>query len=316
MRTSHVAPILLTGSMLLLQGCYTQLATIDDREPYSAYEPEDTNGAFAESELGDSLAVADSGAVVDEWSNEQRPLIGFDYYYPSWYPPVIVYDPWYAWDPWGCTVAYPWWWERPWFAWGVYNSWYYYDRPWHSYAHSGSWYEPNGRSTTRTSGTRRSGPSARRDYDGVRSMSVGGSSSAGSVPARSSAGRTEVRASTPGTAGRSAAAGASNRPAPSSGRTRVAGEGRSSAPARSWSLPDLFGRSSGSSGSRSSTSTSSSSGGSDRSSGRTESVSRPAPSYSPPPSSSAPSRSSSPPPSSGGGQSSGGTRSSGSSRSR
>ncbi len=308
MKKTIAQPILIVGSLLVLQGCYTQLATYDEPAPYASYEPEyPTTDETAENGSPDSLVVDDSSAVTDEWTDDRRPQIGFDYYYPAWYPPVVMYDPWYSWDPWGCTVAYPWWWNRPYYGWTAFGGWYYYDHGLYaSHGHSG-WYRPEGPAVTRTSGTRRSGSTTRRDYDGVRSMSVGGGSSAGSIPTRGTSTRGDVRAATPSTAGRNAASGTATRPAPSTTRTRSS-DRQSSAPSRSWSLPELFGRPSGSS-SGSSGSSSSSSGGSDRSAGRGETVSRPAPSAPAP--SPAPSRSSSPPPSS-----NGGSRSSGTTRSR
>ncbi len=309
--------LLLAGCLLLLQGCYTQLATYEPRESYSGDgQEEPAYDDAAEALPEDSLAEDDSSTVAEEWPDHRRPPIGFDYYYPSWYPAVVIYDPWYAWDSWGCTYGYPWWWARPWYTWSGYYGWYALDHPWVYRGYGGTWYVPESRSTTRNSGTRRSGTAARRDYDGVRSMSVGSGSSAGMTAGRSSAGRTDVRAATPGTAGRSSGASATTRQAPSTSRTRTSTDRRTSTPARSWTLPELFGRSSGSSSSGSSSS-SSSSGSSERSSTRSEPAARPAPSYSPPASSPAPTRSSAPSSSSGnGGRSSEGSRSSGSSRSR
>ncbi len=293
----------LTLGAFALQGCYTQLAMMEENDSSASYEsqPADTSESAAPQQ--------DYGYEDDYYQWRPGAYLGFSYY-PVWHSywvsdPYWMSDPWYY-DPWYWPGAS--YWPRPW-VYGAplisfYPGYYYSSYP-HSYygtTYGDYGWRTNGESTpyrTRNSGYRRTGGDTRGVYLYGGSSAGGGSAS---LPTAGRSGRVE------GTfTGRSAPAGTTNRGAVTATRrsTPSASPGttqRGSTTRRTERMynpgvqqPQHRAEPAPSGGSRERRSS-----GWTRSPQRTESS--PAPRYSPPARSSAPS---SPPPSNSGGGSQG-----------
>lgn len=105
---SLYAYLLPIGMMaLLLQGCYTQIATTKEDEP--SYRQEESY-----SQQNDSTVNNEN----DYWP--AHPNIGFSYYYPSW-------RSYWAWD-YGCV--YPTYWDPWYWSPAFYAGYYYYPHSW------------------------------------------------------------------------------------------------------------------------------------------------------------------------------------------
>ncbi len=281
---------------LLIQGCYTQLATSED-EGESSYS----------TRYDEPRADEPDSTYDDSYSYRYPPYrswIGFDYYYPSWRL-GWMYDPWYYdyyYDPW----FYPYrWYYRGYYGY-YYSPYYGYWNPYYYYGGYPIVVYSDGRvSRTRESGYRRTGAGRTGAYDRGQKDAKGhstitipsGSRSAGSRdagyggPAPSSR-KAEVEA------GRGATRGSSDngRRGQGSSVDRSGSTGRSSAPAVR-SAPSSGGSSRSGSNSGGSRSSGGSRGRHDlrsmpRESYRVEPV--PVPEYTPSWRSSAPARSSSP----------------------
>ncbi len=198
------------GAMMLgalaLQGCYTQLVTMEDDNSDTSYQP-------APADTSESAPPQQEYGYEDDYYN-WRPgaYLGFSYY-PVWHSywvsdPYWASDPWYY-DPWYWPGSY--YWPRPW-LYGApliayYPGYYYYSNPhydgygygdyrWRTYAGSTPY-------RTRNSGYRRTSGDVRGTY------LYGGSSVMGGASTLPSAGRTgRVEGSS---TGRSAPAGTTNR---------------------------------------------------------------------------------------------------------
>ena len=117
---------LLTVAMiaLVLQGCYTQIATTREDEP--SYRQEESY-----SQQNDTTAYNDN----ENWS--AHPYIGFSYYYPSWRSN-------WAWD-YGCvypTYGDSWYWNSWYWSPAFYAGYYYYPHYWgygNYYSHYSHW---------------------------------------------------------------------------------------------------------------------------------------------------------------------------------
>lgn len=167
--------IMLTVTLgILLQGCYTQLATsYDDDESYAEKQNRSSSSSYS---------WYDTYPSYSYW--------GFQYYYPSWHS-YWYYERWYWWyEPWYAPVVVvypaPYWYYR-----------YYYSPYWHT--HNWGWYE--GRvgggsvrttSAPRTWGSQRPAEGGYRDFGGSRNENMGGSIT---VPPAGRTGGTTTRGS-------------------------------------------------------------------------------------------------------------------------
>ncbi len=322
-RLTNVLPISIVSSLLLvlLAGCYTQLATTRDEERPRRYYTYGDDRVEQE----DTIATEERGyrddydPYYDSWRTRSHFM--FRFYYPAVYS-YWAYDPWftdcfYFYDPWICGtpfIGYPYWYSyryRPFYS-GYYSPYRFYRNPYY-------WgevvYVPGSgvASRTRNSGVRRTGEDGGAVRDGSGRYTSGSSGSFGMPASRTSGGsRGEVsgRSATRTRSGEQSGYDRGSRGGEVSGRTRGTSSHRGSyTPPASRSGES--GRSSSPAPSRRG-----SGGGESRGSGSTRSRdnSMPASSYTPP---AQPSPSSAPAvsaPSSGSG--SGGSRSSGATRSR
>jgi len=286
MTTIHRSLLLFAAGLLIslaLSGCYTRIATVEDREPEYAQEEEEY--VVQEGEVEDST-YDDRGRY---WDDEMRWRynMGFRYYYP-WHTSYRYgyYDPWYydhIYYPW--SIYDPWnWYYNPYAyrysIYGPYGSYYsrysgYYGLGYYPYAQPVIYYgmgEGSGFST-RNSGYSRTGD--------VRSnpRSSGASTSPGTAlppatrsgvsrdggPARSS-GSTGVERRGSSGSSRESSVGRSSR-GTSSGREGVSSQGRSSGSSGRSSGSGSSGRSGSSGGSGNSRSSGGSRGGGGDSSG-------------------------------------------------
>ena len=160
----------------ILSGCYTQLATVEDRYEGRAYYER-------EAEQGDDSLDYRDDARYEEYYEENgwrpRYYTGFHFYYPwrtsfywgtVWYSDPFFWDPWY-WDwysPWYArwyspyyyyphSYYYGYWYPRSYFYGGYYPGYYAYYQPYNTYD----------RTKRRESGYRRSGDT-RRGTVGIR----------------------------------------------------------------------------------------------------------------------------------------------------
>jgi hypothetical protein len=156
--------------LLLLQGCYTRLAYVEDQEPAYAQEEQSTEN-YNDSTFNNDNAYSGD---YDQWQSHS--YIGFDFYYPTWR------SYWWGGDYCYYPTYWSWWWTPsiyPYYSYYPYHlnywGWDYY--PYYGY-HSGSyWHNYSNRSyTTRDFGNQRGGK-ARRDYGVVRSSTSGSSGS-------------------------------------------------------------------------------------------------------------------------------------------
>ena len=203
------APAALGFLLVAAPGCYTQVATMDD-EPFA--------DESSEPYLDSDTSVAVSSPSVDFERPITVPWWEFDYYYPGWHRPVVIYDPWPYWD---LTIAYPypWWCDWPGYGYWSYRPWYWGSTyAWgHAYHDYGPYYGTNGSTvTTRNSGVRRSGNERRRDYDGARSSA--GSTSARPATVQSGSGGRATARGTSATSVRTGSGTRTGQPA-SGGRT-------------------------------------------------------------------------------------------------
>jgi hypothetical protein len=157
-------PLFLGLSVVLFQGCYTQLATTKDEE--SSYQQEESS--YQEEEQPATNQSYDNNYYNDYDDWRSRSYIGFSYYYPSWRTSWgwdgCIYPAY--WDPWYSPSFYPYYGYSP-----YYSSWYSY--PTYGYYLTPYGYNHNTRQyATRNFGYQRSG-NARRDYGVVRSTTSG-----------------------------------------------------------------------------------------------------------------------------------------------
>ena len=138
MKTSIQNLIALVSGLLLMagvQGCYTQMGTVQDQPGYS----EQRHRQEAPSESGDDSSAegeySEDGSQVPEdvgqdWDSQV--YVGMDYYYPStWWPSVgfsFAYnDPYYGWG-------------SPYYGYGYGYPYYGYGYPYYGYG--SPWYDP------------------------------------------------------------------------------------------------------------------------------------------------------------------------------
>lgn len=307
----------------LIQGCYTELATVDEPEDaYSWTNDDEDTSEYAETPYEDEQ---------DDSYWQSHRYLGFRYYHPSW--SIGIYsDPWY--DDYAYVYGTSWWhWHDPWYSswyrWGYYPGWWwdppvvaYWYSPFRYYPHYGypyygatGWRDSYSSTTSRNSGVRRTDGGIRRESgDRMTLPTAGGTRGTATAPAAGRNRSTDVnrtpstRTETRRTEGR-VSSGSTTR-TPSSPTRPPSGERREVRPPSNTRE-----RSSSTPPSGSSRRSSGESRSNERSS-RSEETPRtapssPAPSYSPPTHSSPPSSApSSPPASSGGGsrRESGGSR--------
>ena len=162
MKNKILLLVLFPAIIMLLQGCYTELATNEDNSGYGSYS--------AEPQSSSNNSNYDVYPPSTYW--------GFQFYYPSWssfwiyerwyYNPYVWYTPWY--DPWfgAAIVVYPapYWYHHHYYP----NYWGWYD--------GGYGYYGYGKPTVpRTWGSQRpSDDNNYRDFGPSRSSGEGGSS--------------------------------------------------------------------------------------------------------------------------------------------
>ncbi len=255
--TLRIARLLLVVSTtsILLSGCYTQLATMeDDADRY------ERNGAARVVDEQDSTADRAPSYYddYDDWRGHHR--LGFSYYYPSsWYWNTAFSDPYYyGWPFYGYNFGYLEGFGRNFYGYGPYYYGGYYGYSPYGYYH-GYPYVVYGSTSfsqdqTRNSGYRRTGDGRLGGYSGRPSSAVGvtpasrragyqvpASAVPGARRAESPSSRGSSRSYAPPSSGRSSGSSApsrsgspSVRSAPSSGGSRSpAGGTRSSGTTRS-----------------------------------------------------------------------------------
>nr|MBP8976933.1 hypothetical protein [Bacteroidota bacterium] len=158
MKNKILLLVLFPAIVMLLQGCYTELATNEDNSGYGSYSEEQQSSS--------NNSNYDIYPPSTYW--------GFQYYYPSWssfwiyerwyYDPYVWYTPWY--DPWfgAAIVVYPapYWYYHYYYPgyWGWHDGGYGYGKP----------------SVPRTWGSQRpSNDNNYRDFGPSRSSGEGGS---------------------------------------------------------------------------------------------------------------------------------------------
>jgi hypothetical protein len=202
MKTLLILSLIVIGSVLLLPGCYTQVATSEDYPEYSGNE-------------GDSTYVNYDNSAYDENHDNDgwdHPHVGYSYYYPTYWPSDYYSAAYYS--PWSFSIGFGW--GYPYYYGGYYGSYYpYYPyNPYYPYYPYNGYYPTYyGGQTVRTYGATRTGAPGRRGaMDGGRNAppttvtgattDVLGRLPAGSVMQGGSSGRSLQRSSSPNAAPR------------------------------------------------------------------------------------------------------------------
>ena len=153
MKTLLILSSLVIGSVLLLPGCYTQVATSEDYAEYPVEEGDSTYTNY------------DNSAYDDYHDNDgwDHPQVGYSYYYPTYWPSDYYHASYY--NPWSFTIGFGW--GYPYYYGAYYGSYYpyysYYPAyPYYPYYPNNGYYPTYyGGQTIRTYGMTRTGAPGR-----------------------------------------------------------------------------------------------------------------------------------------------------------